>query len=144
MKRTATFTAKKFDWDGHYDPNTVDNYAYLNPKAFIDIFTNTKSNSSKADCEGYLKLRNGKRKIYLKYKGCNVVNKGDVMLSYQNLSFLKAVPIKGETKASIEISPSCYFAFKFMNQNSEIRWAFIISLFSIVLSCVSIICTFLK
>lgn len=144
MKHPALFQAVRFNWDNHYDPNTVDNFAYLHPKAFQKIFPNPKSQSKKSDCEGYIKLRNGRRVIYLKFKGASIVNNDEVMLSYQNLSFLGAVTRKGESNIPIAISPSCYFAYKFKNQNSEIKWAFIMSLISIVISCISIICTFIK
>lgn len=144
MSIKKSFKAIEFNWEGHYDHQTVNDFAYLHSSSFQSIFGKPKKSVDNiSDCEGYLCVRRNGRKIYLRYKSAPVVKGDEVMLSYHNLAILRALTTKGEAPAEVTISPSSYFRYMLCNQKSEVAWAFRLSVISILISVVSLICTFL-
>ena len=145
MSTKNSFKAIDFNWEGHYDHQTVNDFAYLHSSSFQSIFGKPKKSIDNiSDCEGYLRIEHKGRKIYLKYKSAPVVKGDEVMLSYHNLSLLRANTSKGVAPAEVTITPSNYFKYMLCNQKSEVAWAFRLSAISILISVVSLISSFLN
>ena len=136
------FEAKNYDWEGHYDLDTT-SYAFFNTKDFETIFHHKKNKSENSyQADGFLKIVNGKRRIFLRYKAIPVIKKGQVALSYDNLCRLGATPNNNEN-VKVQVSPSNYFCNSWFNIRTDSRWNFRIAVVGLILALISIIKVFI-
>ena len=136
------FEAKEYKWEGHYDLDTI-SYALFNSQDFETIFDHKKRKSKNSyQSDGYIKIVNGRRRIYLRYKAIPVMKKGEVALSYDNLCRIGAVPDKNEN-LKVQVSPSNYLFNSWFNVKTDSRWNFRIATIGLVLAIISIIKAFI-
>ncbi len=110
-----------------------DNYAFLHSGAYRNIVGTKQRQNAASDINGYLKLRHGNRKIWLKYHAWNGVKADEVQLSYLNRSRLDAV----NPDTEVEIKKSNWFAYYWLHGDSGIKWPFRLTFIGVAMTVVS-------
>lgn len=115
------------------------NFAFLHSGAYATIIgTKQKSNqNSWRGLSGYVKVKNGKRKVHLQYHAWNGVKSSEVQLSYLNYCRLGLDTSKNK-KNEVEICKSWWFCYYTHHWDAGIRWPFILALGSIILGLIGI------
>lgn len=99
----------------------LDEYAFMHSSAFKNIFGKKQKESGLYSSGGYLKLSNGKHKLYLKYHQLNGVNGDEIRLSYANRSLLG---LNSDTTLEIKVKKVNWFSYNWNNRNVDKRWGF--------------------
>lgn len=98
----------------------LDEYAFLHSSAFKNIFGKKQKESDLYTIGGYLKLTNGKNKLYLKYHQLNGTKGEEIRLSYANRALLA---IK-DGSPTIKVQKAKWFAYNWYNRDVDKRWSF--------------------
>lgn len=117
------------------NPNlqNIDEYAYFYSKSYYEIFGKTKKNTTGlGKLQGYIKISNGRRTIYRKYRALNGVNADVVQLSYNSLCEL-------DLSEEVTISKSCSFCYLLFYPDCILRIIYIASLLSLLFSMISVV-----
>lgn len=134
-----SYSIVQFDKEGSIFTD-YDNYAFLNSCAYHKIFGHRMHSSFfslATDISGYLKLKRGNRKIYLRYHSWNSVKGNEVMISYRNRCLLgcgESSIMKNNPIA--EIKASNWFCYYLFNNDAGIRMPFWIAIAGILLSII--------
>jgi len=137
-------------WDSKVDimGREFDEYAILNGREFSQLFGNPMPDTPSFKVEGLLKITNGKKSIYRRYLGSNLVDAASVILSDRSLAGL------GITRKNVEdappvvkIMPAKWFPYSWNNSFSHIRVPFRCSVLffaiTLIVSIVSILISIL-
>lgn len=116
------------------------NFAFLHSSAYRQIFGTKQKSLQKSwrGLSGYVKVKNGKHKVYLKYHAWNGVKSSEVQLSYLNYCCLGLDPSKNK-KNEVEICKSNWFCYYTHHWDAGIKWPFILAFGSIILSIIGIL-----
>lgn len=109
-----------------------DDYAFFHSSMYKEIFKTKKKNNKKYE-DGYVKLINGKRVLYLKYHVLPTVKKNQMALSYTNFHAIKSEETAFQ---KIKIKKTCWFCFHAFNQRNDIKYSF----WTAFLSVLAILC----
>lgn len=104
------------------------NYAFLHSGAYARII-GMKQNSCRKSwrgLSGYVKVKNCKRNVYLKYHAWNGVKSSEVQLSYLNYCRLGLDTKKGGNN-EVGISKSWWFCYYTHHWDAGIKWPFILA-----------------
>jgi hypothetical protein len=128
MKRNGSlYNVIKSNFENNFNPE-MDLYAFMHSSSFQRIFGEKQRNSKRKDLRGYLKITNGKNKVYLKYQSRNSIKGNEVMLSHMNCAALNTIPNKLFTP-EVHIYKSNWFIYSWHNSDSasrnQFRWAFV-------------------
>lgn len=135
----SSFTVVPYTQNGSLD-SVIDQRAFLHSSAFEKIFKfKQKDIQSAKNLAGYLKVSNGKRKIYLKYQSLNGVKDGEVQLSYAVRCGLGVVVGKNTRPKEVEIRKSCWFYYYCCNSDAGIKVPFNIACMGLVVTFFSFI-----
>lgn len=115
-----------------------DDYAFLHSGCYQRIAGKKKYEQKSADCDLYVSVSYGKRKIYLKYHA-GPVNKDEVLMTYSNFARLGT---NGREDIPVVIKKSNSFWYSWRNGNSATRLNFRVALFSVAVGLISLIITF--
>lgn len=153
-KKSLLLKVAIFDKEGGVATD-YDYFAFFQSKTFQEIFS-TRMHSSQyndaIDISGYVKIKRGDRKIYLRYHSWNTTKGNDVMLSYRNRCFLGCGSRDEMAKEpEVEVSPSSWWHYFFYNNDSGIRvpfkiaaWSLAITVITSVISIIISLCGLLK
>ena len=139
-KKSIKLQITEFDNEGGVATD-YDNYAFFQSNTYQKIFAK-RMHSSKygeaVDIVGYVKIKRGDRKIYLRYHSWNTTKGNDVMLSYRNRCLL-GCGSRDEMKKEpeVEVSPSSWWHYFFYNNDSGIRKPFRIAVWGLAITVVS-------
>ena len=117
------------------NPNlqSIDEYAYFYSKSYSEIFGKTKKNTTAlGKLQGYIKISNGRKTIYRKYRALKEINDGVVQLSYNSLCELGL-------SEEVTISKSCSFCYLLFYPDSILRIIYIASLLSLLFSMIGVV-----
>ena len=111
----------------------IDEYAYFYSKSYSEIFGKTKKNTTAlGKLQGYIKISNGRKTIYRKYRALKEINDGVVQLSYNSLCELGL-------SEEVTISKSCSFCYLLFYPDSILRIIYIASLLSLLFSMIGVV-----
>ena len=137
-KNNQFYSVIRFNQQGGVNEE-YNNFAFLHSIAYSQIFGTKQKSLQKSwrGLSGYVKVKNGKHKVYLKYHSWNGVKLSEVQLSYLNYCRLGLDTSKGQTN-EVEISKSCWFCYYCNHWDAGIKWPFILAFGSIILSLIGI------
>lgn len=118
-----------------------DNYAFFQSNTYQKIFAK-RMHSSKygeaVDIVGYVKIKRGDRKIYLRYHSWNTIKGDEVMLSYRNRCLLGCGSRDEMAKGpEVEVSPSSWWNYFLYNNDSGIKVPFKIAAWSLAITVIT-------
>ena len=137
-KNNQFYSVIRFNQQGGVNEE-YNNFAFLHSSAYRQIFGTKQKSLQKSwrGLSGYVKVKNGKHKVYLRYHSWNGVKASEVQLSYLNYCRLGLDTSRKQTN-EVEISKSCWFCYYCNHWDAGIKWPFILAFGSIILSLIGI------
>lgn len=139
-KKSIKLQVTEFDNEGGVATD-YDNYAFFQSNTYQKIFAK-RMHSSKygeaVDIVGYVKIKRGDRKIYLRYHSWNTTKGDEVMLSYRNRCLLgcgKATDMADNP--DVEVTPSSWWNYFLYNNDSGIKVPFKIAAWSLAITVIT-------
>lgn len=139
-KKSIKLQVTEFDNEGGVATD-YDNYAFFQSNTYQKIFAK-RMHSSKygeaVDIVGYVKIKRGDRKIYLRYHSWNTIKGTEVMLSYRNRCLLGCGSRDEMAKGlEVEVSPSSWWNYFLYNNDSGIKVPFKIAAWSLAITVIT-------
>lgn len=139
-KKSIKLKVTEFDNEGGVATD-YDNYAFFQSNTYQKIFAK-RMHSSKygeaVDIVGYVKIKRGDRKIYLRYHSWNTTKGDEVMLSYRNRCLLGCGSRDEMAKGpEVEVSPSSWWNYFLYNNDSGIKVPFKIAAWSLAITVIT-------